>query len=67
MNAFSINPNLVVVDRNQASLIQFLEKQGLDVILAALQNVGRLAHCIALDIHRTGTPTIFRLGAGRSV
>jgi hypothetical protein len=38
---FSINPNLVVVDRNQASLIQLLEKQGLDVILAALQNVGR--------------------------
>ena len=29
MNAFSNNPNLVVVDRNQASLIQFLEKQGL--------------------------------------
>ena len=41
MNGFSINPNLVVVDRNQASLIQLLEKQGLDVILAALQNVGR--------------------------
>jgi len=41
MNAFSINPNPVVVDRNQASLIQLLEKQGLDVILAALQNVGR--------------------------
>jgi hypothetical protein len=43
MNGFSINPNLVVVDRNQASLIQLLEKQGLDVILAALQNVGRWA------------------------
>ena len=28
MNAFSINPNLVVVDRNQASLIQLLEKTG---------------------------------------
>ena len=41
INAFSINPNPVVVDRNQASLIQLLEKQGLDVILAALQNVGR--------------------------
>ena len=40
-NGFSVNPNLVVVDRNQASLIQLLEKQGLDVILAALQNVGR--------------------------
>ena len=28
MNAFSNNPNLVVVDGNQASLIQLLEKQG---------------------------------------
>jgi hypothetical protein len=37
---FSINPNLVVVDRNRASLVQLLEKQGLDVTLAALQNVG---------------------------
>ena len=27
MNAFSINPNLVVVDRNQASLIQLLENR----------------------------------------
>jgi hypothetical protein len=39
MNAFSINPDLVVVDRNLASLIQLLEKQGR--ILTALQNVGR--------------------------
>ena len=29
MNAFSINPNLVVVDRNQPSLIKLLEKEGL--------------------------------------
>jgi hypothetical protein len=29
MNAFSINPNLVVVDRNQASLIQLLKNRGL--------------------------------------
>ena len=41
MNALSNNPNLVVVDGNQASIIQLLEKQGLDVIVAALQNVGR--------------------------
>jgi hypothetical protein len=48
MNAFSINPNLVEVDRNQARLIQLLEKQGLDTSLAALQNVGRRAplHCV---------------------
>ena len=44
MNAFSINPNLVVVDRNQTSLIKLLEKHGLDVIplkIAAFQAVGR--------------------------
>ena len=32
MNAFSINPNLVVVDRDQTALIKLLEKHGLDVI-----------------------------------
>ena len=32
MNLFSINPNLVVVDRDQTALIKLLEKQGMDVI-----------------------------------
>ena len=32
MNLFSVNPNLVVVDRNQPTLIRLLEKHGLDVI-----------------------------------
>jgi hypothetical protein len=65
MNAFSINPNLVVVDRNQASLIQFLEKQGLDVILAALQNVGRLAtlHCVGHPPNRNVNDISIRRGA----
>ena len=30
MNVFSINPNLVVVDRSQPSLIKLLEKHGED-------------------------------------
>ena len=50
MNAFSINPNLVVVDHNQESH-KLVEKQGLDVTLAALQNIGRIA------LHWTSTRT----------
>ena len=32
MNAFSINPNLVVVDRDQTALIKLLEGEGVDVL-----------------------------------
>jgi N-dimethylarginine dimethylaminohydrolase len=58
MNAFSINPNLVVVDRNQRSLIKLLEKEGLDVIPLKLRHskmLGGGPHCITLDIRRRGT------------
>jgi arginine deiminase len=58
MNAFSINPNLVVVDRNQPALIKLLEKQGLDVIPLKLRHskmLGGGPHCTTLDIRRTGT------------
>jgi N-dimethylarginine dimethylaminohydrolase len=58
MNAFSINPNLVVVDRNQPSLIKLLEKEGLDVIPLKLRHsklLGGGAHCVTLDVRRTGT------------
>ena len=53
MNAFSINPNLVVVDRNQPSLIKLLEKHGLDVIPLKLRHsklLGGGPHCVTLDI-----------------
>jgi hypothetical protein len=65
MNLFSMNPNLVAVDRNQASLIQLLEKQGLDVILAALQNVGRWAplHCVGHRPNRNANDVSIRRGA----
>ena len=61
MNAFSINPNLVVVDRNQPSLIKLLEKHGLDVIPLKLRHsklLGGGPHCVTLDIRRRkpGTP-----------
>ncbi|MCC7252177.1 amidinotransferase [Hyphomicrobium sp.] len=58
MNAFSINPNLVVVDRNQPSLIKLLEKHGLDVIPLKLRHsklLGGGPHCITLDVRRKGT------------
>jgi N-dimethylarginine dimethylaminohydrolase len=58
MNAFSVNPNLVVVDRDQTALIKLLEKEGLDVIPLKLRHSKMLGggfHCITLDIRRTGT------------
>jgi N-dimethylarginine dimethylaminohydrolase len=58
MNAFSINPNLVVVDRNQPTLIKLLEKRGLDVIPLKLRHskmMGGGPHCVTLDIRRKGT------------
>jgi N-dimethylarginine dimethylaminohydrolase len=57
MNAFSISPDLVVVDRNQSTLIKFLEKQGLDVIPLKLRHskmLGGGAHCVTLDVRRRG-------------
>ena len=58
MNAFSINPDLVVVDRDQPALIKLLEKQGLDVIPLKLRHSKMLGggfHCVTLDIRRAGT------------
>jgi N-dimethylarginine dimethylaminohydrolase len=58
MNLFSINPNLVVVDRDQTALIRLLEKKGLDVIPLKLRHSKMLGggfHCVTLDIRRAGT------------
>jgi N-dimethylarginine dimethylaminohydrolase len=58
MNAFSVNPNLVVVDRDQTALINLLENEALDVIPLKLRHSKMLGggfHCITLDIRRTGT------------
>ena len=57
MNLFSINPNLVVVDKDQTALIKLLEKQGLDVIRLKLRHSKMLGggfHCITLDTRRKG-------------
>ena len=57
MNAFSISPNLVVVDRDQTALIKLVESHGLDVIPLKLRHAKMLGggfHCVTLDIRRTG-------------
>src|SRR5215204_992979 len=57
MNAFSINPNLVVVDRDQTSLMRLLEKEGLNVIPLKLRHsklLGGGPHCVTLDVRRKG-------------
>ena len=57
MNAFSVSPNLVVVDRNQPSLIKLLEKRGFAVIPLRLRHsklLGGGPHCVTLDIRRRG-------------
>jgi len=58
MNVFSINPNLVVVDRDQTALIKLIEKHGIDVVPLKLRHAKMLGggfHCITLDIRRQGT------------
>ncbi len=57
MNAFSINPNTVVVDKDQSELIKLLEKKGLDVVCHKLRHSKMLGggyHCVTLDVRRTG-------------
>jgi N-dimethylarginine dimethylaminohydrolase len=58
MNAFSISPNVVVVDRDQTALIKLLETHGLDVIPLKLRHSKMLGggfHCVTLDMRRKGT------------
>ncbi|HKP69605.1 MAG TPA: hypothetical protein VJV05_10005 [Pyrinomonadaceae bacterium] len=57
MNAFSISPDVVVVDRNQPTLIKILEKEGLEVIPLKLRHsklLGGGPHCVTLDVRRRG-------------
>ena len=58
MNLFSINPELVVVDRDQTALIKMLENHGMDVIPHKIRHSKMLGggfHCITLDTRRKGT------------
>lgn len=57
MNAFSISPNLVVVDADQTALIKLLEKNKVDVIPIKLRHSKMLGggfHCVTLDVRRRG-------------
>lgn len=57
MNAFSISPNLVVVDADQTALIKLLEKHKVDVIPIKLRHSKMLGggfHCVTLDVRRKG-------------
>jgi N-dimethylarginine dimethylaminohydrolase len=57
MNALSISPDRVVVDKDQTQLIKLLEKHGLDVIPIKLRHsrmMGGGFHCITLDTRRRG-------------
>jgi len=57
MNLFSINPELVVIDKDQTALIKMLENHGLDVIPYKIRHSKMLGggfHCITLDTRRKG-------------
>jgi N-dimethylarginine dimethylaminohydrolase len=57
MNAFSIDPNTIVVDRDQRALIKLLETKGLDVIPLKIRHAKMLGggfHCVTLDTRRRG-------------
>jgi N-dimethylarginine dimethylaminohydrolase len=57
INAFSIDPNTVVVDSDQRALIKLLETKGLDVVPLKLRHAKALGggfHCVTLDTRRKG-------------
>ena len=57
MNVFSISPEVVVVDRDQLSLIRLLESHGLTVVPLKLRHSKMLGggfHCVTLDVRRSG-------------
>ena len=58
MNAFSVGPDVVMVDRDQTALRRLLEREGLDVVPVKLRHARMLGggpHCVTLDVRRSGT------------
>ena len=58
MNAFSVSPDVVLVDRDQTALRKLLEREGLDVVPVKLRHAKMLGggpHCVTLDVRRAGT------------
>jgi N-dimethylarginine dimethylaminohydrolase len=59
MNLLMVNPNVAVVDRNQAKLIRLLEDKGITVVPRRLRHsrvLGGGFHCVTLDTVRDGGP-----------
>jgi len=57
MNFFMVNPNLAVVNQEQAPLIRLLNSRGIDCVPVSLRHCRTLSgglHCVTLDIRRTG-------------
>lgn len=55
MNILSLSPDLVVVEKNQVSLIKAIEKKGINCMPISLRHsrtLGGGPHCITLDISR---------------
>lgn len=55
MNMLSINPNTVIVDRNQTTLIKKLSKHNVDIVPLSLRHSRTLGggfHCVTLDLLR---------------
>lgn len=55
LNMLSVNPNTVIIDRNQTELIKQLEQHGIDIIPLTLRHSRTLGggfHCVTLDLLR---------------
>ena len=55
LNLLSINPNLVIVDENQKSLIKILEQHKVESIPLSMRHARTLGggfHCVTLDLRR---------------
>lgn len=55
VNLFSVNPDLVVVEKHQTELAKILEKHGIDVMLLPMRHartLGGCFHCVTLDLER---------------
>ena len=57
MNFLVVNPELVIIDKRQVSLIKELEKRGVNVIGLQLRHARTLGggfHCVTNDVRRSG-------------
>jgi N-dimethylarginine dimethylaminohydrolase len=58
MNILSVNPNTVIVGKDQISLIKVLESKGFTVIPMPMRHARTLSggfHCATLDLRRKGS------------